>query len=152
MLLVPRWGYHFHRSTIENFGSSSRLRYVEFCSCRPQFVSFSSSSSYRLLRCRYLPSARHSHRLHSKSKSQFLIIKKKLNLTSNVKLLSWNSACPEPNKVLSTISAADKTTIVDYHNELRRKVAKGLETRGAEGSQPGGANMRKIASRLCFID
>jgi hypothetical protein len=34
--------------------------------------------------------------------------------------------------------------IVDKHNELRRKVAKGLETRGVNGGQPKAADMFEL--------
>ncbi|PNF13824.1 hypothetical protein B7P43_G12435, partial [Cryptotermes secundus] len=39
---------------------------------------------------------------------------------------------------------ADKQTIVDAHNNLRRKLAKGQETRGNPGPQPPAANMKKM--------
>jgi len=39
---------------------------------------------------------------------------------------------------------ADKQAIVDAHNALRRKVAKGLETEGAPGPQPSAANMMEL--------
>lgn len=38
----------------------------------------------------------------------------------------------------------DKQAIVDAHNTLRRKVAKGLETEGAPGPQPSAANMMEL--------
>ena len=34
--------------------------------------------------------------------------------------------------------------IVDKHNELRRKVAKGLESRGVGGGQPKAADMYEL--------
>jgi len=34
--------------------------------------------------------------------------------------------------------------IVDTHNALRRKVAKGLETRGVNGPQPKAADMYEL--------
>ena len=37
-----------------------------------------------------------------------------------------------------------KEAIVDVHNELRKKVAKGEEERGIDGQQPKAANMRKL--------
>jgi hypothetical protein len=43
-------------------------------------------------------------------------------------------------------SDADKQAILDAHNNLRRKIAKGQETRGNPGSQPTAANMKKIVS------
>jgi hypothetical protein len=41
---------------------------------------------------------------------------------------------------------AEKNFIVDKHNELRRKVAKGLELRGASGSgpQPAASEMYQL--------
>lgn len=47
-----------------------------------------------------------------------------------------------------SITAADKTLIVDMHNKLRRQVAKGLEKRGAPGPQPAASNMREIVTLL----
>ncbi|KAL3280382.1 hypothetical protein HHI36_017869 [Cryptolaemus montrouzieri] len=38
----------------------------------------------------------------------------------------------------------EKYTIVDAHNTLRNKVARGGEIRGSPGPQPGAANMRKL--------
>ena len=37
-----------------------------------------------------------------------------------------------------------KDAILDRHNELRRRVAKGRETGGINGPQPGASNMRKM--------
>jgi hypothetical protein len=45
-------------------------------------------------------------------------------------------------------SNADKRTIVDTHNNLRRQVAQGRESRGRPGAQPSAANMRKMVSRV----
>jgi len=42
------------------------------------------------------------------------------------------------------LSADAKQAILDKHNELRRKVAKGEETDGAPGPQPAASNMRKL--------
>jgi hypothetical protein len=38
----------------------------------------------------------------------------------------------------------DIKVIVDKHNDLRRKVAKGLETRGVNGPQPKAADMYEL--------
>ncbi len=38
----------------------------------------------------------------------------------------------------------DIKVIVDKHNELRRKVAKGLEIRGVNGPQPKAADMYEL--------
>jgi hypothetical protein len=43
-----------------------------------------------------------------------------------------------------TLSDADIKVIVDKHNELRRKVAKGQETRGVGGGQPKAADMYEL--------
>lgn len=43
-------------------------------------------------------------------------------------------------------SDADKNTIVNAHNNLRRTVAQGMESRGNPGPQPPAANMRKLVS------
>ncbi|XP_063843649.1 uncharacterized protein LOC135090578 isoform X2 [Scylla paramamosain] len=45
----------------------------------------------------------------------------------------------------SGVSSEDAAVIVALHNELRSKVARGEETRGAPGPQPSGANMRALA-------
>ena len=42
------------------------------------------------------------------------------------------------------LSAAAKAAILDKHNELRRRVAKGEETGGINAPQPAAANMRKM--------
>ena len=43
------------------------------------------------------------------------------------------------------LSAAAKSAILDKHNELRRRVAKGEETNGLNGvGQPAAANMKKM--------
>ena len=42
------------------------------------------------------------------------------------------------------LSAAAKAAILDKHNELRRRVAKGEETSGLSGAQPAAANMKKM--------
>jgi hypothetical protein len=43
-------------------------------------------------------------------------------------------------------SDADKQTIVNAHNNLRRQVAQGREAKGKPGPQPSAANMRQIVS------
>jgi len=52
------------------------------------------------------------------------------------------------NKIcnLGITDPADIKTIVDKHNQLRRRVAKGLEKKGKEGKrgQPGAANMMEV--------
>jgi len=48
-------------------------------------------------------------------------------------------------------SDADKSTIVNAHNNLRRQVAGGKESRGNPGPQPPAANMRKMVSTIFDI-
>jgi hypothetical protein len=62
-------------------------------------------------------------------------------------LQAYGTNCVAP--VYSGVtSAADKQAIVDKHNNLRRRVAKGLETLGNPGPQPSAANMREIVSTI----
>ena len=42
------------------------------------------------------------------------------------------------------MSVADQQEIVNKHNDLRRQVAKGLETQGKPGPQPSASNMRQM--------
>lgn len=42
------------------------------------------------------------------------------------------------------MSNADKNAIVNKHNQLRRRVAKGQEKRGRPGPQPSASNMRQL--------
>ena len=42
------------------------------------------------------------------------------------------------------MSSEAKQAILDKHNELRRRVAKGEETGGINGPQPGASNMKKL--------
>lgn len=48
------------------------------------------------------------------------------------------------NTVYRELSADAKKAILDLHNDLRRKVAKGEETNGVNPPQPGATNMRKL--------
>ena len=41
-----------------------------------------------------------------------------------------------------------KQSIVDKHNELRRKVAKGQETQGSNGAQPAASNMKEMVKDI----
>ena len=43
-----------------------------------------------------------------------------------------------------TVSAADQATILTVHNNFRRQVGGGLETRGNPGPQPSAANMGQL--------
>ena len=45
------------------------------------------------------------------------------------------------------LSEEAKQAILDMHNELRGRVARGEETGGINGPQPAAANMRKLVSR-----
>ena len=42
------------------------------------------------------------------------------------------------------LSAADQQAILDKHNDLRRKIANGQESRGNPGPQPAASNMRQM--------
>jgi hypothetical protein len=44
----------------------------------------------------------------------------------------------------AVVTEADKKIIVDYHNKLRRKVAKGQESQGNNGAQPSAKNMYEL--------
>ena len=46
--------------------------------------------------------------------------------------------------MIRELSEEAKQVIVDKHNELRRKIAKGEESRGVGGGQPAAANMREL--------
>jgi hypothetical protein len=52
-----------------------------------------------------------------------------------------------PYAVIS-VTEADKNLIVQLHNNLRRNVAYGKETRGNPGPQPPAANMRKLVRNI----
>jgi len=54
-----------------------------------------------------------------------------------------STACAAMTKY-SGISEAGKQAILDKHNELRRRVAKGEETGGINPPQPGASDMRKL--------
>merc|ERR1719427_1079418 len=54
------------------------------------------------------------------------------------------SASCSSKTIFRTLSTEAKTVILDKHNELRRKVAKGEETGGINAPQPGAANMKKM--------
>jgi hypothetical protein len=57
----------------------------------------------------------------------------------------FGTNCGQP--IFSGVTSdADKNTIVDAHNNLRRTVAQGKESRGNPGPQPPAANMRKLVS------
>jgi Cysteine-rich secretory protein family len=43
-----------------------------------------------------------------------------------------------------SLTDADKATILDVHNNLRRQVAQGTETKGSPGPQPSASNMRQL--------
>ena len=50
------------------------------------------------------------------------------------------------------LSEEAKQAILDKHNDLRGRVARGEETGGINGPQPAGANMRKLVSGQRVID
>ncbi|KAI9558015.1 hypothetical protein GHT06_014768 [Daphnia sinensis] len=57
---------------------------------------------------------------------------------------TWGAACQPPYPTVSIISADEITVILNAHNDYRRKVAQGLETRGNPGPQPSASNMRQL--------
>ena len=46
--------------------------------------------------------------------------------------------------IFRELSSTAKQVILDKHNELRRRVAKGEETGGINAPQPGASNMKKM--------
>jgi len=54
---------------------------------------------------------------------------------------------PAKGCTLIEMTEEDRALIEKLHNDLRRKVAKGLETRGKPGPQPIAKNMARIVSR-----
>jgi len=54
-----------------------------------------------------------------------------------------SASCAEKT-IFRSLSAAGKAAILDRHNDLRRKVAKGEEVGGINPPQPAAANMRKM--------
>ena len=52
---------------------------------------------------------------------------------------------------LYTRDASDKDLILNFHNEMRNKVASGQETRGAPGPQPPATNMQGVVRLLFHI-
>jgi len=57
--------------------------------------------------------------------------------------LPANAECG-PNQIIGGVSEIDKETILRKHNELRAKVANGLETQGSPSPQPSAANMLEM--------
>ena len=62
----------------------------------------------------------------------------------NVSISQGPSASCSASTTLRQLSEESKAAILDKHNELRRRVAKGEETSGLSGPQPAAANMRKM--------
>ena len=54
-----------------------------------------------------------------------------------------SGSCGEKT-IFRTLSADGKAAILDRHNTLRRRVAKGEETGGVNAPQPASANMKKM--------
>ena len=46
--------------------------------------------------------------------------------------------------IFRELSTAAKEAILEKHNQLRRRVAKGEETGGINSPQPGASNMKKL--------
>ncbi|XP_046458405.1 venom allergen 3 homolog [Daphnia pulex] len=57
---------------------------------------------------------------------------------------TWGAACRPAYPSSSIVTDADIVTILNVHNDYRRKVAQGLETRGSPGPQPPASNMREL--------
>ena len=62
----------------------------------------------------------------------------------------WGPQCALADKDIATINATEQAIIIDAHNNYRRYVAKGLETRGNPGPQPGASNMRELVRKIKF--
>ncbi|XP_057380131.1 mucin-2-like [Daphnia carinata] len=57
---------------------------------------------------------------------------------------TWGTACQPAYPTASSVNVNEITTILQVHNDYRRKVAQGLETRGNPGPQPSASNMRQL--------
>ncbi|XP_032782776.2 venom allergen 5.01 [Daphnia magna] len=57
---------------------------------------------------------------------------------------TWGEACQPPYPTVSSVSTDEITIILKAHNDYRRQVAQGLETRGNPGPQPSASNMRQL--------
>lgn len=57
---------------------------------------------------------------------------------------SWGAACLPAYPTKSNVTTAEIPIILKAHNDYRRRVAKGLETRGLPGPQPAASNMREL--------
>ena len=54
------------------------------------------------------------------------------------------SASCSSKTIFRELSSGAKEAILEKHNELRRRVAKGEETGGINSPQPGATNMKKL--------
>merc|ERR1719369_1013632 len=63
---------------------------------------------------------------------------------SHTMLLTGKTECGEGPFTLKGVTDADIVTILETHNNLRQKVAKGEETLGCPGGQPGASNMKEM--------
>ncbi|XP_059351637.1 uncharacterized protein LOC132087747 [Daphnia carinata] len=57
---------------------------------------------------------------------------------------TWGAACQPAYPTASSINADEIKIILQAHNEYRRRVAQGLETRGNPGPQLSASNMRQL--------
>ncbi|KZS11284.1 putative Venom allergen [Daphnia magna] len=57
---------------------------------------------------------------------------------------TWGRACQPPYPKASSVGADEIKIILKAHNDYRRQVAQGLETRGNPGPQPSASNMRQL--------
>ncbi|KAL7299644.1 hypothetical protein TKK_0007406 [Trichogramma kaykai] len=66
-------------------------------------------------------------------------------MASNSPFRFYNSPVAACGKVIAaSLSNKEKRAIVDLHNELRKNVARGLESRGEPGPQPAATNMKLL--------
>ena len=67
----------------------------------------------------------------------------------------WDFSSPDrkycPNYQKYELTKDDKNFILKYHNDRRRRVASGNETRGANGPQPAAVNIPDLVRSLLFI-
>ena len=61
-----------------------------------------------------------------------------------------SASCAEKT-IFRTLSDEGKKAILDRHNSLRRRVAKGEEVGGINSPQPAAANMKKMVGILVVI-
>jgi len=75
------------------------------------------------------------------------------SISTDHTMCKYSGPSTDCNAMTRELTAADKQAIVDKHNELRRTVAKGEETRGKPGPQPAASDMLMMVwdDELAFI-